>query len=261
LLKNNGIKYSLQTITDLIIYKKDSALNKKNCQIKNATTIASWSGGKDSCLACFKAMDKGYQIGFLLNLISRKFQRCCFHGIPKKLIQLQANLMGIPLFQKEVSDDMALYEQEFKEAVTSLKSKGSREMVFGDIYLMEHKNWVERVGQDLNIEVIEPLWGTNTLKVMEEFIDLGFKAVVVSAQASLFSKDIIGQPVDREILAILKRKGICPCGENGEYHTFVLGGPIFKKGEIRIKKSQVVFKEGFWSHWFLDIQDYVQIPK
>jgi len=223
--------------------------------------IASWSGGKDSCLACYKAMGKGYQIGFLLNLISKEYQRCCFHGLQKELIDLQANLIGVPLFQKEVSDKMELYEKEFKEAVLCLKTKGVKGMVFGDIYLTEHKNWVERVCRDLQIKMIEPLWQTPPEKIMEEFIGLGFKAVVVSAKAELLGQDFIGREVDQQLLEELKKRKICPCGENGEFHTFVIGGPIFKKGEIEITKSRVILKEGFWPHWFLDIQDYRTIPQ
>ena len=223
--------------------------------------IGSWSGGKDSCLACYKAIKMGYQINFLLNLISKKYQRCCFHGIQKELINLQAQLIGIPLFQKEVSDDMDLYEKEFKEAVTSLKTRGAKGMVFGDIYLEKHRTWVERVCQELEIRPLEPLWQNSAEEVIEEFIGLGFKAVIVSAQTELFNKDMIGRIVDRKFVEELRKRDICCCGENGEYHTFVIGGPIFKRGEIAITKSQVIRREGFWPHWFLDIQDYQTIPQ
>lgn len=223
--------------------------------------IASWSGGKDSCLACYKAMKKGYQIEYLLNFISREYRRCCFHGIQGELISLQANLIGIPLFQKEVSPDMDLYEKEFKEAVNCLKKKGAKSMVFGDIYLTEHENWVGRVCQDLKIGMIEPLWQVSPEKIIEEFINLGFKAVVVSAKAELFGRDFIGREIDQQFLEELKKRKICPCGENGEFHTFVTGGPIFKKGEIEITKSRAILKKGFWPHWFLNIQEYQLIPK
>jgi diphthine-ammonia ligase len=236
-------------------------LLQKNKRQDTTKLIGSWSGGKDSCLACYKAMKMGFQIDFLLNLISKKYQRCCFHGIQKELIDLQAQLIGIPLFQKEVSDDMELYEQEFKEAVTNLKKSGAKGMVFGDIYLTEHRNWVERVCQELEIKAIEPLWGKTPEEVIEEFISLGFRAVVVSAKKELFNRDIIGRIVDRKFVEELKSRDICPCGENGEYHTFVIGGPIFKKGEIAITQSQVILREGFWPHWFLDIQDYQAISK
>jgi uncharacterized protein (TIGR00290 family) len=108
--------------------------------------------------------------------------------------------------------------------------------------------------------MIEPLWQTPPEKIIEGFICLGFKAVVVSAKAELFGKDFIGREVDQPLLEELKKRNICPCGENGEFHTFVIGGPIFKKGEIEITKSRVILKEGFWPHWFLDIQDYRSIP-
>ncbi len=219
--------------------------------------IASWSGGKDSCLACYKAIEKGYQIEYLLNFISEKYKRCCFHGIQKDLIYLQANLIGIPLFQKEVSADMRLYEKEFKEAVNDLKkSKKIKGMVFGDIYLADHKNWVARVCRDLQIRMIEPLWQISPEKIIEEFFNLGFKAIVVSAKAELFSKDFIGREVDLRFLKELKERNICPCGENGEFHTFVTDGPIFKNGSIEIIKSRTILKKGFWPHWFLDIQEW-----
>jgi len=217
--------------------------------------VSSWSGGKDSCLACYKAMKSGYRAGYLLNFISNQYKRCCFHGIEADLLNLQAELIGIPLIQKEVSPDMEKYETEFKEAVLDIKSKGIQGMIFGDIYLEEHKQWVERVCKDLDIVPIEPLWGNSPLEIVEEFIDLGFKAIVVSCKADIFGKDFIGKYLDKDILQELKMRNICPCGENGEFHTFVTDGPMFKR-RIEILESEPVLKEGFWKHWFLDIRKY-----
>ena len=107
--------------------------------------ISSWSGGKDSCLACYKAMQEGYEIMYLLNFISKKSRRGCFHGIESGLMKLQSELVGIPLVQKEVTADMKKYEEEFKEAVTGLKGSEIKHMVFGDIFLGDMINWVERV--------------------------------------------------------------------------------------------------------------------
>lgn len=225
----------------------------------NLEVIASWSGGKDSCLACYKAMKNGYKVKYLLNFISKKYKRGCFHGIESKLMNLQAQSIEIPLIQKEVSPDMGKYEEEFKEAVSHLKKGGIRGMVFGDVYLIDHKNWVERVCKDLKLKMIEPLWQKSPEKIIEEFIHLGFKAVVVSAKAKLFDKDFIGREVNEQFLEELKKRKICPCGENGEFHTFVIDGPIFKK-RIEITKSRPVFKKGFWPHWFLDIQKW-QVKK
>ncbi|MBU2541167.1 MAG: diphthine--ammonia ligase [Candidatus Omnitrophica bacterium] len=223
--------------------------------MKNSLAISSWSGGKDSCLACYKAMRLGYKIKYLLNFISKEYKRCCFHGIEARLLKLQAELVGIPLVQKEVSPDMKKYEQEFKQAVNELKDKGIREMVFGDIYLDEHKIWVERVCKEIGIKPIEPLWNLSPEKIVEDFINLGFKAIVVSCKADMFGKEFIGRYVDKDFLKELTARGICPCGENGEFHTFIVDGPIFKK-RIEITESQTVLKKGFWEYWFLDIKKY-----
>lgn len=215
-------------------------------------TISSWSGGKDSCLACYKAMQKGHKVNYLLNFISKEYRRCCFHGISADLLKLQAELIGIPLVQKEVSSDMQKYEEEFKEAVSSLKTDM---MIFGDIYLEEHLNWVNRVCKELNVQPIETLWNIPPESVVEEFINLGFKAIVVSCQANILEKDFIGRHVDRDFIKELKQNNICSCGENGEFHTLVLDGPMFKNS-IEIIKSKAILKEGFWKHWFLDIEEY-----
>lgn len=219
----------------------------------NLDAISSWSGGKDSCLACYKAIKKGYKVRYLLNFVSKEYGRCCFHGIEKGLIKLQAELIGIPLVQKEVTADMKEYEKEFKEAV--LEFKDIKSMVFGDIYLDEHKDWVERVCKDLEIAPIEPLWNVPAIDVAEEFIDLDFKSIVVSCQADKFDKDFVGRVVDKGLINELRGRNICPCGENGEFHTIVVDGPIFKR-PIKIVKAEPVFKEGFWKYWFLDIKEY-----
>jgi uncharacterized protein (TIGR00290 family) len=221
----------------------------------NLTAISSWSGGKDSCFACYKAMQQGYQIKYLLNFISRESRRGCFHGIASDLMKLQADLIGIPIVQKETTADMQKYEEEFKEAVLELKARDINNMVFGDIFLLDHINWVERVCKEIGITPIEPLWNREPKDIIKEFIDLGFKAIVVSCQADKFNKDFVGRYIDKEMLAELKSKNICPCGENGEFHTLVVDGPIFKR-KIEILESEPILKDGFWKHWFLDIKKY-----
>ena len=219
----------------------------------NLAAVLSWSGGKDSCLAYYKAIKQGYKVKYLLNFISRESKRGCFHGIEANLLKLQAELIGIPLVQEEVTADMQEYEKEFKTAVSRLKSVQA--MIFGDIYLDEHKEWVERVCNDLGINPVEPLWNKPAADLIEEFVELGFKAIVVSAQADKFSKDFVGREVNKELISELKSRNICPCGENGEFHTFVVDGPIFKR-KIELVKTEPVLKEGFWKYWFLDIKKY-----
>jgi len=217
--------------------------------------ISSWSGGKDSCLACYKAIQQGYDIKLLLNFISRESRRGCFHGLEGNLLKLQADLIGIPLIQKEVSPDMQKYEEEFKSAVTQLRGKDIGSMVFGDIYLLEHESWIERVCRDLNIKAVEPLWNDSPENIIDEFIKYGFKAVIVSCKADIMEKEFLGRYVDKSLVEELKQRNICPCGEKGEFHTLVVDGPIFRR-PIKIIEAEPVIKESFWKHWFLDIKKY-----
>ncbi|MDD5429070.1 MAG: diphthine--ammonia ligase [Candidatus Omnitrophica bacterium] len=217
--------------------------------------ISFWSGGKDSCMAFYVARQAGYDMNCLLNFISKESKRGCFHGIDGGLMKLQAERIGVRLVQKEVSPDMAMYESEFKEAVNELKKEGLLDMVFGDIYLEEHENWVERVCGELGVRAVEPLWGRDTLNILEEFIGLGFKAVIISCKADIMGKEFLGRIIDRKLAMELKDMGICPCGEKGEYHTIVVDGPIFAK-PIEISEAEPVLKSGFWKHWFLDIKNY-----
>jgi len=217
--------------------------------------IASWSGGKDSCLACYKAMQQGYDVRLLLNFISRESKRGCFHGIEGRLLKFQADLIGIPLVQREVSPDMLKYEEEFKAAVTEFRGKDIGSMVFGDIYLLEHESWIERVCKDLNINALEPLWNNSPDDIIDEFLKLGFKTIIVSCKADIMGKEFLGRYIDKELVKELKKKDICPCGEKGEFHTLVVDGPIFKR-PLKIVEAEPIIKEGFWKHWFLDIKKY-----
>ena len=217
--------------------------------------ISSWSGGKDSCLACYKAIKKGYQIKYLLNFISREYKRCCFHGIEAGLLKLQAECIGIPIIQKEVTADLKKYEEEFKDAVLELKSRGIDKIVFGDIYLLDHMSWVDRVCKEIGMQPVEPLWNIPAQDIIEEFIDLGFRTIVVSCKADLLGKEFIGKPIDKDMVKEFKRRNVCPCGENGEFHTFVVDGPIFKR-KVEILESEPILKDGFWKHWFLDVKKY-----
>jgi len=212
--------------------------------------ISSWSGGKDSCFACYLALGQGYKISHLVNFISKEFNRVSFHGTEAKLIQLQSQAIGIPLLQKATTWNG--YEQEFKEAVKSLLPQGIKGMVFGDIFLQEHRDWVERVCGELRIEAVEPLWNKKTEKVLTNFIDAGFEAIIVSAKAELIDEDWVGRRVGRDFLHYLKAKDIDVCGENGEYHTLVVNGPLFKR-RIELTQTRTINRDNYW---FLDTVKY-----
>lgn len=216
--------------------------------------VASWSGGKESCFACHKAMMQGGEVSHLLNFISEDVGRCMSHGLDSKLICAQSQAIEIPIVQRKVTWDT--YEREFKKAIGELKQIGVKGVVFGDVDLQEHKDWVDRVCKGLNIEAIEPLWVTDPEQILTDFMKEGFEATVVRVKAGLFSKEWLGRKIDenfvRELHKLKNKSNFHILGEAGEYHTFVTGGPLFKR-RIKILESDKVLKDGYWS---LDISKW-----
>jgi len=125
-------------------------------------------------------------------------------------------------------------------------------MVFGDIYLQEHRDWVERVCDKLGIRAIEPLWGMKPESVFIDFLKAGFNAVIVCVNPKFVDRRWVGRQLDMDFLNYLKENEIDPCGENGEYHTLVTNGPLFGKS-IKILESRSVEINNYW---FLDILEY-----
>jgi diphthine-ammonia ligase len=208
--------------------------------------LASWSGGKDSCLACYRAIKKGMHVSHLVH-----FDRPNnLHGVDPALIRLQSELADIPMIQKHV--DQEEFEQEFRTTVTRLKKEGAAGMIFGDIHLEPHKEWVDRTCGELGIEPVEPLWGMDTERIIEDFMAAGFETIVASGDQKLIDKKYIGRKMDREFIEYLKSKKLDICGECGEFHTFVTKGPLFR-GEIEIESYDVSSRDGFW---FLNVRDY-----
>jgi len=212
--------------------------------------LATWSGGKDSCLACYLARESGLNISRLLH-----FDRPNnLHGVDPAMIRLQANLTGIPLVQKRVAQED--FENEFKVTVGSLKKEGITGMVFGDIYLEPHKEWIDRICGELGIAAVFPLWGRNTRDIAHDFIGSGFETIVASGDRKLIDKKWIGEKMDDAFIEYLQKHKFDVCGENGEFHTFVTAGPLLAS-RIEIAESAVISRDGFW---FMDIKGYSVQP-
>lgn len=213
--------------------------------------FTSWSGGKDCCLACYRASISGLKVRYLANMVTEDGKRSWTHGLSSELLQVQSQAIGIPLVQRRTTRDN--YEAEFKSMLRAFRQEGVDGGVFGDIDFNEHRQWIDRVCQEVDVIPHLPLWGESQDKIMREFIDLGFEAVVVAAKADLFGEEILGQKVDLDFIKHLEElretKEITPCGEAGEYHTFVTDGPIFNQ-RVEILETNRVLREG---HWFLEI--------
>jgi len=213
--------------------------------------VVSWSGGKDSSLACHKAMLDGFEVAYLLNFVS-KDERCMSHGLDSKLMAAQSQAIKIPIVQKGVTWDT--YEKGFKTAIRELKRMGVSGAVFGDIDVQEHKDWVNRICNELDIKQVMPLWGRDPEQILTDFIDEGFEAIVVMVKADLLGEEWLGRRVDESFVSnLLKLKNkVHLCGELGEYHTYVTNGPFFKR-RIKILDSSRILKNGCR---FLDISKY-----
>jgi len=207
------------------------------------TVVASWSGGKDSCFACFKAIQEGFEISNLLTMMATK-GRSDFHLIRADLLDAQAAALGIPLTKQETTPDS--YEQEFKNALRQLKIAGVQGVVTGDIYdvPLHEKGWLDRVCGEIGLRTIRPLWNRNTEQIFREFVTLGFEAIVTRVNTKMLSPEWLGRQLNEKFLEDIKRIGnVDPCGENGEYHTFVIDGPLFTK-RIEILESQKDILDG-----------------
>lgn len=218
-----------------------------------------WSGGKDSCFACYRAMALGHELAVLFNFSQPGGGDSLSHGLSAELILKQAGLTGIPVVQQAMSRER--YRDEFKALISASKEEwGIRGLVFGDIYLQGHRDWLEGVCRESDVEAIFPLWGRNTAELALEIINCGFEAIVVAVKADLPGREWLGRKIDRKFLEGLAPE-IDPCGEKGEFHTLVISGPIFKKGGISVEASGPVLKAGAVNSWFLDIKKIHITPK
>lgn len=213
--------------------------------------FTSWSGGKDSCFACYRATVSGLKVCYLVNMITEDGKRSWTHGQSAELLQVQSQAIGIPLVQRRTT--MANYEAEFKDMLLALKQEGVSGGVFGDIDLDEHRQWIDRVCCRVDITPYLPLWGQSQEKILKDFISSGFEAIVVTTKADLLGGEWLGRKIDLDFLSHLDELretiDITPCGEAGEYHTFVTDGPLFNR-RIEILKTDKVLREGYW---FLEI--------
>jgi uncharacterized protein (TIGR00290 family) len=210
--------------------------------------FVSWSGGKDCMLALHRFLkNKDNEVSYLINMCENNSEHSRSHGIKKSLIKEQVCKIGIPIIQEKIDKS---YEASLKKIIKQLKSKGITTGVFGDIYLEEHKTWIERVCAEMKIEAIFPLWGNNTSKLLKEFIEEGFKALTVSIRCDKLLVEWLGRELNTDFFKdIAKLEEIDPCAENGEYHSFVYDGPIFKS-PVLFTKGEITTRD---NHHFLEL--------
>lgn len=203
-----------------------------------------WSGGKDSALCLYKALQsKKYNIKYLLTNVNAVHNRISMHGVRRSLLKMQAASIGIPLKTVELTEQptMKEYEEMMTKKIQELKSAGCTKAIFGDIFLEDLKLYREQKLQEANIECVFPLWKKKTTSLIKEFIDVGFKAIIVCVNESYLNKSFCGRLIDDSFINDLPGN-VDVCGENGEFHSFVFDGPIFKQ-RINFSNGEIVHKK------------------
>lgn len=217
--------------------------------------LFNWSGGKDSAMALGKILEeKKYQVDFLLTSLNKKNQRVSMHGVHKDLMlkQIEAIGIGVQFLELPDSPDMDTYEAHLKKLLLEARKRGVEYSIFGDINLEDLRDYREKQLESVGFKALFPLWKLDTYKLVMEFIDNGYKSIITAVDASKLPKEFVGQLITKELIKELPAN-VDPCGENGEFHSFVVEAPYFKNNiEIEIKPvvsrsyQQGKLKFDFW---------------
>lgn len=244
-----------------------------------------WSGGKDSTLALHRARLRGLEVTHLLNVYEGSSRRVRFHGVRRELIAAQAEALGLELVQEatwpaegdaademadegadeesqsgsrpdSVTDDPEIdregcdFETAFLQGLERLRDAGVRGIVFGNIHLEDIREWYEERVTGRGLEHVEPLWRGNPARLVREFVNLGYRGRVVSVMLEAGDPGWLGRELDAELVEeILAREEVDPCGERGEFHSFVWDGPLFRRA-VSVRAGETVEMEG---HRLLDL--------
>ena len=209
--------------------------------------LLAWSGGKDSAISLYEIQSRGqYEIVSLLTTINEYYDRVSMHGVRRALVEQQAYSLGLPLEKVFVSKSCSNeeYESKMSEVLTKFKEDGITQVVYGDVYL----EWVKTYREDnltkLGMKGIFPIWGRETTELTQSFITLGFQAVITCVDTKVLNGRFLGRKLDKHFLAELP-PNVDPGGENGEFHSFVFAGPIFKK-KIAYTLGESVLRDSFY---------------
>ena len=215
--------------------------------LRSGAVLVSWSGGKDSCLALYEMQKAAnIHIAALLTTVTRDFDRISMHGVRRVLLEQQAQRLGLPLRQiliaKGAGNDE--YEQKMGETFRTYRDQGINAVVFGDLFLQDIRAYRERLLARFNMTGLFPVWGRDTTQFIRDFIGLGFKAIIVCVDPAQLDPAFCGRLIDEDFLADLPARAD-PCGENGEFHSFVFDGPNFSK-PVSFSIGETVCRDSFW---------------
>jgi len=217
-----------------------------------------WSGGKDSALALAEALaDPALRVEALLTTVTEQYERISMHGVRRELLTEQAEILGLPLEEVRipVRASNEIYEANMRRLLIRYQARGVQRVIFGDLFLQDIRAYRERQLATLGMRGLFPLWLKNTRALAQEFIARGFRAILVCIDPKQLDPSFCGREFDEQLLRDLP-PGADPCGENGEFHTFVYEAPIFRR-PIPVARGEIVCRDGFW---FCDLTRCHGIP-
>jgi len=206
--------------------------------------LFTWSGGKDSAMALYELQnDSAYEVSALLTTVTEKYDRVSMHGVRRILLEEQSESLGLPLEKIFISEKSSNeeYEAKMKEKLTFFKNQRILSVVFGDIFLGDLRKYREENLAKIGMKTVFPIWKRDTTELANKFIDSGFKAVITCVDTNVLDKTFAGRIFDKQFLSDLP-PSVDHCGENGEFHSFVFEGPIFKK-KISFKIGETVLRD------------------
>ncbi len=212
--------------------------------------IVLWSGGKDSCLALYEARQH-FDVVALVTTVTQEYDRISMHGVRTALLDEQGQALGLPI-QKVFIPPLCpntLYEERMHAALEQFVQRGVRTAICGDLFLEDIRRYREEKLTQAGLKPIFPVWGTNTTELARRFLRLGFRAVLCCIDGQVLDSSFAGRFYDEALLADLP-PGIDPCGENGEFHTFVFEGPLFAR-PISLRLGERVLRDGRF--WYCDL--------
>ncbi len=205
--------------------------------------IFNWSGGKDSALALYHVLQQGrHAVQTLLTTVSQPYQRISMHGVRTALLDRQAAALGLPCRQLLLPEmpNMATYEALMAGTLRELRGAGATAAIFGDIFLADLRQYREQQLAAVGLEAVFPLWGRPTAELIREFIGLGFKTITTCVSEQVLDRSFVGRVIDEDFLRDLPPH-VDPCGENGEFHTFVFDGPLFRQ-PVPFERGEIVHR-------------------
>jgi uncharacterized protein (TIGR00290 family) len=205
-----------------------------------------WSGGKDSALALFELRQSAeYEVVALLTTLTRDFERISMHGVRRELLLRQATSIGLPLDEVWISPGAsnAEYEARMREQLAMYRSRNITRVAYGDIFLEDLRIYREQNLARLEMQALFPIWKRDTRELIETFLTCGFRSITCCIDTKKLDDSFVGREIDRRFVSELPA-GVDPCGENGEFHSYACGGPLFDQ-EISVRTGETVRRDSF----------------